>query len=919
MNTLVKIFLGVLINSLFLLAYNLESNGENCGPTYEATDKGIIALHKYNEERLIVGGAFNTIYKNTTSEETIYRLAEANLSNGGCTLHNRFNFTFNTDENDNEGWIRSLDSYRNYLFIGGDFDFINGEPRRGLAVVDLNTNQLLNWNPDIGVQFNGSTDSDGISVHTLKVDMINKTLHVGGDFTTPHRGYIHYDISSLDNNDVSQIQLNTSKSGLDGDVWDIKRDVSTGKLYMVGSFTNKFAEISNNIVTTYNIGFTGTPYAMGIKPNSKVFIGGNDNEFKAIELPALTIDNTWTPSIGGTISYERWGSSTFKMTYVDDDNIIIGVNGLASINTVPITQVGSVDLSGLTSAWRQNKIYAGDYLHALLNTNDWVYLAASSVRFTRFERNHGVYPEVSINDVSEFECTAPSLTNQFIFTLTLNTPAPSEGSTVWYKVNDATAKISNNDYLSQEGSVFFSAGESSKDLNITINCDATIEADETFTVTLSNPLSVTISDNTGLGTIKNDDSLVIVPSTFTLGNRVWVDTNKDGIQNNNEIGFTGAKVDLYKNKDCTGSVAETNTTINGIYTFTKLLAGDYCVAFSNLPNNYSISPANQGADVSLNSDANVDGKITNINLSSDNLTYDLGIYATAIPINEPTVQIGNRVWIENDDDGNASTGVITPVVGQLVIATASGGTEYSGLTDTNGNYLITVPQNDTYVVRLTVPSNYIATGNSSDNRIVESILENDLSHDANGTTVVLTTVDNLTVDFGFRLTTVLATTVCEEMNVNDDIQNANSSSATTTIDVLNNDTGSKSGQVINFLSLTEGKALWENPETTISSVTGLNTLSVAGEGTWRVVDNKVAFTALDSFDGQIPSPIYYIISGSDCTANTQYSNVAKVTIDTACTCPNYSTKSVNTLGLLSILVLMFLTMGLSFVNLKEKV
>ena len=55
------------------------------------------------------------------------------------------------------------------------------------------------------------------------------------------------------------------------------------------------------------------------------------------------------------------------------------------------------------------------------------------------------------------------------------------------------------------------------------------------------------------------------------------------------------------------------------------------------------------------------------------------------------VQIGDRLWVEDDNDGLASTGTITPVVGQVVTATASNGTTvYTGTTDANGIYTITV-------------------------------------------------------------------------------------------------------------------------------------------------------------------------------------------------------------------------------------
>ena len=67
--------------------------------------------------------------------------------------------------------------------------------------------------------------------------------------------------------------------------------------------------------------------------------------------------------------------------------------------------------------------------------------------------------------------------------------------------------------------------------------------------------------------------------------------------------------------------------------------------------------------------------------------------------------IGNLVWIEDDNDGDASTGTITyPAAGTVVTATASDGTTtYTGTTDANGRYDIEVSANDTYTVTVGTP------------------------------------------------------------------------------------------------------------------------------------------------------------------------------------------------------------------------
>ena len=65
------------------------------------------------------------------------------------------------------------------------------------------------------------------------------------------------------------------------------------------------------------------------------------------------------------------------------------------------------------------------------------------------------------------------------------------------------------------------AGQTSATFTITINGDTTVEPNENFTVTLSNPTNATIADGTATGTITDDDAAVTVSigdATVTEGN-----------------------------------------------------------------------------------------------------------------------------------------------------------------------------------------------------------------------------------------------------------------------------------------------------------------------------------------------------------------------------------------------------------------
>src|SRR5918992_1095873 len=108
-------------------------------------------------------------------------------------------------------------------------------------------------------------------------------------------------------------------------------------------------------------------------------------------------------------------------------------------------------------------------------------------------------PSLSIGDVSSSD-EAGSLT----FTVTLS---PASGQPV--TVNAATAGGTATeavDYQARNILLAFSAGETSKTVNVPLLQDTLDEDAESFPVALSNPSSAAIADGTGLGTITDDDA-----------------------------------------------------------------------------------------------------------------------------------------------------------------------------------------------------------------------------------------------------------------------------------------------------------------------------------------------------------------------------------------------------------------------------
>jgi hypothetical protein len=80
----------------------------------------------------------------------------------------------------------------------------------------------------------------------------------------------------------------------------------------------------------------------------------------------------------------------------------------------------------------------------------------------------------------------------------------SQAITVSYRTVDGTA-LAKLDYNATSGTLTFEPGETSRTISVSIKGDRKREADETFSVNLSNAVGATIDDGFATVTILNDD------------------------------------------------------------------------------------------------------------------------------------------------------------------------------------------------------------------------------------------------------------------------------------------------------------------------------------------------------------------------------------------------------------------------------
>ena len=146
-------------------------------------------------------------------------------------------------------------------------------------------------------------------------------------------------------------------------------------------------------------------------------------------------------------------------------------------------------------------------------TQETFFLDISNVQNATVSSNRGTGfiidddgPTISINDVSVTE--GNSGTKAATFTLTLSGPSV-EPIAIRAITAPGTATAS-SDYTSINLVVTFQPGTVTRTLDVPIIGDTNLEANETFFVNLSEPFGTTIAKGQGVGTIIDDDSLLVL-------------------------------------------------------------------------------------------------------------------------------------------------------------------------------------------------------------------------------------------------------------------------------------------------------------------------------------------------------------------------------------------------------------------------
>ena len=207
--------------------------------------------------------------------------------------------------------------------------------------------------------------------------------------------------------------------------------------------------------------------------------------------------------------------------------------------------------------------------------------------------------------------------------------------TVDYATSDGTAEAG-SDYTSVSGTLTFASGETSKSVIVPISGDNILEADESFTVTLSNVTgTANLLDGSGTGVIENDDAASVTIADVATDEDNGTVTVTLSLDNGVQGGFT-------VNASTTDGTA---TTTDSDYT---AISGEV-LTFAGTAGETQVFDITLGVDAKL--EANETLTVAMSTLAATTLGVDITDQATVTITNDDDASVTIADVSGNEDDG----------------------------------------------------------------------------------------------------------------------------------------------------------------------------------------------------------------------------------------------------------------------------
>ena len=266
-----------------------------------------------------------------------------------------------------------------------------------------------------------------------------------------------------------------------------------------------------------------------------------------------------TPVEGGTTTAIGWNWGANTVLDFDPAADKLDFGWFQPTNFEVTEQAGSTTIAIVNN--NQTYTLNGVALNAMQTANIIALDTNTVAKWQTLINNAGpsapTLPSVSIGDAVEAE--GNSGTSDLGFTVSLS-EASANPVSVGYATSNGTA-TAGSDFTAKSGTVTFTPGVTSQQVQIGLLGDTAVESNETFTIVLSSPSGATIADGTATGTITNDDAVTPAPQlpTVSIGDAAGAEGNS-GTSN---MGFTVSLSEASANPVSVGYATSNGTATAG--------------------------------------------------------------------------------------------------------------------------------------------------------------------------------------------------------------------------------------------------------------------------------------------------------------------------------------------------------------------
>jgi hypothetical protein len=538
----------------------------------------------------------------------------------------------------------------------------------------------------------------------------------------------------------------------------------------------------------------------------------------------------------------------------------------------------------VTVATTADLIFESDETFTLTLSGGANYTAAgSTLTGTGTVTNNDNQPTVAIDSVSVTEGGA------LAYTVTLSNPS-SLTVTVNYATANGTATLADSDYTSASGTLTFTAGETTKTVNVNTTADTRFEADETLAVNLSGGSNYNSTGSTlsGTGTITNDDSAPTIAIdnvsanegstlsfTATLSSAssqtITVDyATSNGTATTGDSDYTAATGTLTFSAGETAKTITVNTTADIYYEANETLnvtlsggsnytsAGSTLAGIGTITNN-DTKPTISVANASASEGSSVDFTVTLSHRTYESVTID---YASS--------------------NGTAGAADFTAATGTLVFAAG----ETSKTISVSSTADTVYEPNETFGLTLSGGSNYTAAGstltatgtiNNDDSQptvAIDSVSETEGS--VLSFTVTLSSASSQTVTVNYATANGTALTTDSDYTAASGTLTFAAGETTKSVNVNSNSDNKFEGDEAFTVTLSGGS----NYTSAGSTLTGTGTIANDDSAPTLAIDNVSAnegsaltFTVtLSSISTQIITVDYATSDGTATTGDSDYTS-----------------------------------------------